>query len=148
MHKFFHKPFARWEKEAICHASCDFITLRMHAHNPNRHLKIPAITMALATQAHATTSTWVMRVFYLRMGCLLCPVNQLSISMDLPHKPLSISRGFIVLSYFNHSTELHVSLLIAMTIGVQLSLQSFIYQSSNETSPGPPYSQYLACSTT
>ena len=40
-----------------------------------------------------------------------------------PHKPSSVSGGFIILCYFNHSTELHnVTILVMMTISIQLSL--------------------------
>ena len=58
------------------------------------------------------------------VGCIPCPTDLLLISTDLPHKPSHISRGFIVLSYLYNSPEFHnVSLLVAMTITVQLSLQ-------------------------
>ena len=82
------------------------VTLRL----PSRQL----FAIALALRASAVL---------LWLECFFSPVDLLLISMDLPHKPTSVSEGFIILCYFDYNTELHnVTILVTMTISIQLSL--------------------------
>ena len=56
------------------------------------------------------------------LGYFFGPIHLLLISTDLPHKLSSLSGGFVILCYF-HSTELHNdTILVTMTISIQLSL--------------------------
>ena len=64
---------------------------------------------------------WEWLLFFFDWDAFFSSTDLLLISMNLPHKPRSVSGGFIILCYINHSTELHnVTILVMMTISVCL----------------------------